>query len=87
MSWDTIITAAVTASLVLVGWIYTSGRASGQTAQEIKQLKQENAEIKQLFSEQLTMLSDGQVEVMRRLEVLQAEQRILHQGQLSRLPR
>ena len=67
--------AILISGLLLVGtWVFAAGRI----LQRIEQVEKEHQQFKVDVSNQLIMLSDGQVEVMRKLDVMIAEQRILH---------
>lgn len=71
----------IAALLICATWIYSSGQLVGATKMEIASLKQEQGTLCQTISDmraQLVMLSDGQAETLRLIQVIQAEQRILH---------
>jgi hypothetical protein len=85
--WDTFITAAVPAILVLIGWIWSGGLAQGKQIERIDAIEVKVQTLERTIAAQLMMLSDGQAEIKRQLEVIQAEQRILHRNELGRLSR
>ena len=87
VSWDKVLTCGAGLLLVILGWVFIGGQLSGKTTQRMEAIEIRQDALERMLQNQLVMLSDGLVEVSRKLDVLTAEQRILHRGELRKLER